>query len=200
MDCKTTLEKIIQVCQKKNINCIALADHGSIEGALKMKNIAPFYVIVAEEVLTTEGEIMGMFLEELVPSGLSMEESIRRIKAQGGLLCAQHPYDKFRADALKAEVLERIVKQIDVVEVFNARNPLLRSSKQARVFAEAHHLPCTAGSDAHAGYEIGNAYVKLPEFKGPADFIQALSQGQIYGHRTNLFSRLSSLWARITNS
>lgn len=200
MDCKTTLEKIIQICQKKNITCIALADHGSIEGALRMKNIAPFYVIVAEEVLTTEGEIMGMFLEELVPSGLSMEESIRRIKIQGGLLCAQHPYDKFRADALKAEVLERIVEQIDVVEVFNARNPLLRSSNQARVFAEAHHLPCTAGSDAHAGYEIGNAYVELPEFKGRADFIQALVQGQIYGHRTNLFSRLSSLWARITNS
>jgi predicted metal-dependent phosphoesterase TrpH len=141
-----------------------------------------------------------MFLQELVPSGLSMEESIRRIKAQGGLLCAQHPYDKFRADALKAEVLERIVGEIDVVEVFNARNPLLRSSNQARVFADAHHLPCTAGSDAHAGYEIGNAYVELPEFKGRDDFLQALVRGKIYGHRTNLFSRLSSLWARITSS
>ena len=200
MDCKTTLEKIIQICQKKGINCIALSDHGSIEGALKMKNIAPFYVIVAEEVLTTEGEIMGMFLQERVPSGLSMEESIQRIKAQGGLLCAQHPYDRFRADALKAEVLERIVGQIDIVEVFNARNPLLRSSNQARVFADTHHLPCTAGSDAHAGYEIGNAYVELPDFKGRDDFLQALAHGKVYGHRTNLFSRLSSVWARITNS
>jgi len=200
MDCKTTLEKIIQICQKKGINCIALSDHGSIEGALKMKNIAPFYVIVAEEVLTTEGEIMGMFLQERVPSGLSMEESIQRIKAQGGLLCAQHPYDRFRADALKAEVLERIVGQIDIVEVFNARNPLLRSSNQARVFADTHHLPCTAGSDAHAGYEIGNAYVELPDFKGRDDFLQALVRGKVYGHRTNLFSRLSNVWARITNS
>ena len=200
MDCKTSLEKIIRSCQKKNINCIALSDHGSIEGALKLKNLAPFYVIVAEEVLTTEGEIMGLFLEEMVPSGLSIEESIRRIKAQGGLLCAQHPFDKFRADALKAEVLDKIVDQIDVVEVFNSRNPLLRSSHQARAFADEHHLPCIAGSDAHAAYEIGNAYVELPEFKGRDDFLQALSQGKVYGRRTTLLSRLSSLWARITNS
>ncbi len=197
MDCNTSLEQIIQSCQKKNINCIALADHGAIEGALKMKSIAPFYVIVAEEVLTTEGEIMGMFLQELVPSGLSMEESIRRIKAQGGLLCAQHPFDKFRADALKAEVMDKIADQIDVVEVFNARNPLLRSSHQARIFAEEHHLPGTAGSDAHAAYEIGNAYVEIPEFKGKEDFLQALVQGKVYGHRANPLSRFSSLWARI---
>jgi predicted metal-dependent phosphoesterase TrpH len=200
MDSKTTLEKIIQSCQKKNINCIALADHGSIEGALKIKDLAPFYIIVAEEVLTTEGEIMGMFLQEQVPSGLSMEESIRRIKSQGGLLCAQHPFDKFRSDALKAEVMEKIADQIDIVEVFNARNPLMKSSNQARIFADEHHLPCTAGSDAHAAYEIGNAYVELPEFKGPEDFLQALKQGKIYGHRTSIFSRFSSLWARITNS
>jgi len=200
MDCKTTLENIIRICQKKNINCIALSDHGSIEGALKLRSIAPFYVIVAEEVLTTEGEIMGMFLQERVPSGLSMQDSIRRIKAQGGLLCAQHPFDKFRADALKAEVLDRIVDQIDLVEVFNSRNPLLRSSQQARAFADAHKLPCTAGSDAHAGYEIGNAYVELPEFKGRDDFLQSLAAGKVYGHRTNLLSRLSSIWARITNS
>ena len=200
MDCNTTLEKIIRTCQKKHINCIALSDHGSIEGALKLKQMAPFYVIVAEEVLTAEGEIMGMFLQEKVPSGLSMEESICRIKSQGGLLCAQHPYDKIRADSLKAEVMEKIADQIDVVEVFNARNLMKKSSEQARVFAEVHHLPGTAGSDAHAAYEIGNAYVELPEFKGREDFLSALVQGKVYGHRTSIFSRFSSIWARITNS
>lgn len=200
MDCNTPLEKIIQSCQKKDINCIALADHGSIEGALKIKSMAPFYVIVAEEVLTTEGEIMGMFLQELIPSGLSIVESIRRIKMQGGLLCAQHPYDKFRSDALKSEVMDKIADQIDIVEVFNARNPLQRSSIQARIFADKHHLPCTAGSDAHAAREIGNAYVELPEFKSKEDFIQALAQGKVYGHRTSLLSRFSSLFARMRKS
>ena len=74
-DSSSTLEAIILTCQKKGINCIAIADHGAIEGALRLKQMAPFQVIVAEEVLTTRGEIMGMFLKNLIPSGLSMEEA-----------------------------------------------------------------------------------------------------------------------------
>jgi predicted metal-dependent phosphoesterase TrpH len=197
MDCNTTLEQIIQACQRKSINCIAISDHGAIEGALKMKNMAPFYVVVSEEILTTDGEIMGMFLEELVPSGLSMEESIRRIKAQGGLLCAQHPFDKFRSDALKAETMDKIAGEIDLVEVFNPRSPLLRSSNQARRFAEEHHLPACAGSDAHTAHEIGKAYVEMPDFKGKEDFLQALSQGEIFGQRASFLTHFSSLWARL---
>ncbi len=197
MDCSTTLEQIIRTCQQKNINCIAIADHGAVEGALKLRKIAPFYVIVAEEILTPRGEIMGMFLQELIPSGLSLEESIRRIKEQGGLFCAQHPFDKFRADALKAEVMNEIADQIDLVEVFNARNPLLRSSERALAFAKEHNLPGCAGSDAHAAFEIGNAYVELPEFKGKEDFLQALDKGKVFGHRTNPLSRFNSIWARI---
>ena len=83
------------------------------------------------------------------------------------------------------------------LEVFNARNPLLRSSNQAQAFAREHHLPGIAGSDAHATYEIGNAYIEMPEFKGREDFLQALTQGKIYGHRTNPLTRFSSLWARV---
>jgi predicted metal-dependent phosphoesterase TrpH len=196
-DCSTSLEQIISKCQEKNINCIAIADHGAVEGALKMQKIAPFKVIVAEEVLTTSGEIMGMFLQELVPSGLSMEESITRIKAQGGLLCAQHPFDKFRSDALKAKTMDEIADQIDLVEIFNARNPLLGSSRKARNFAKEHNLPGSAGSDAHAAYEIGNAYVEMPEFDGKEDFLQALSKGKVFGHRSNPLSHFSSMLARL---
>jgi predicted metal-dependent phosphoesterase TrpH len=197
MDCSTTLEQVIQACQKKQINCIAIADHGAIEGALKLKQIAPFLVIIAEEVLTTQGEIMGMFLKELVPSGLSMEESILRIKKQGGLLCAQHPFDKFRSDALKKEVMDEIAGQIDLVEVFNARNPLLSTSRQAREFAGKHHLPGSAGSDAHSPSEIGNAYVEMPEFKSQKDFLPALVQGKVFGHRANPLSHFNSMFSRL---
>jgi predicted metal-dependent phosphoesterase TrpH len=197
MDSSTDPEEVVRVCKQKNINCIAIADHGAIEGALVVKKLAPFYVIVAEEVLTARGEIMGMFLQELVPSGLSIEESIRRIKEQGGLLCAQHPFDKFRADALKAEVMEEIKSQIDLVEVFNSRNPLLRSSQQAREFAAKHNLPSSAGSDAHSSYEIGNAWVEMPEFAGKEDFLSSLVQGNIHGHRANPVSHFSSLISRI---
>ncbi len=197
MDSSTDPAEVIRACQKKNINCIAISDHGAIEGAREVKKLAPFYVIIAEEILTDRGEIMGMFMEELVPSGLSLEESIKRIKQQGALLCAQHPYDKFRADALKAEVMEEIKDQIDLVEVFNSRNPLLRSSRQAREFARLHNLPGSAGSDAHAAYEIGNAWVEMPEFQGKEDFLQKLVQGKVHGHRANPLSHFSSMLSRI---
>jgi predicted metal-dependent phosphoesterase TrpH len=197
MDCTTSLEDIIRTCQRKGLNCIALADHGSIEGALKMQSLAPFKVIIAEEILTTDGEIMGMFLSRLVPSGLSMEESIRRIKEQGGLLCAQHPYDKIRPDSLKSEVMDRIAPEIDLVEIFNARNPLKNSSALAAKFAREHGLPGCAGSDAHSASEIGNAYMEIPEFSGKEDFLRALTQGKIIGHRTGTISRLSGIIARI---
>jgi predicted metal-dependent phosphoesterase TrpH len=197
MDSSTSLDQIIRACLRKKINCVAIADHSAVEGALQLQKIAPFYVIVAEEILTTRGEIMGMFLHEKIPSGLSIDESIRRIKEQGGLFCAQHPFDKVRQDALKAEVMDEIVDRIDLVEVFNSRSPLLRSSDQAREFAEKHHKPACAGSDAHAAFEIGNAYVEMPEFKGKEDFLPALWQGKVTGHRANILTHFNSLWARI---
>ena len=197
MDCSTTLEQVIKECQKKEINCIAIADHGAIDGALQMKEIAPFPVIVAEEILTTRGEIMGMFLKELIPSGLSMEESISRIKAQGGLLCIPHPFDMFRQSALNGNIIEEIAEQIDVVEVFNARSPLLRSSNKARTFAEKYGIPGSAGSDAHNVTEIGNVYVEMHEFKNKKDFLKALAEGNVCGHKTSLLAHFNSTLSRI---
>ncbi len=138
-----------------------------------------------------------MFLKEKVPSGLSMQESIRLIKEQGGLLCAQHPFDKFRADALKKEVMDEIASQLDIVEVFNARNPLLRSSQQAQKFAQEHNLPGGAGSDAHSAREIGNAYVEMPEFKNQKDYLQALAQATVFGRKASFFTHFYSLWSRL---
>ncbi len=197
MDCTTSLDQVIRTCQKKGINCIAITDHGAIEGALQIKKIAPFQVIIGEEILTDRGEIMGLFLQELVPSGLSLKESICRIKDQGGLFCTQHPFDNFRKEALNAETMDEIAGQIDLVEIFNARNPLIRSSEQARQFALDHHLPGCAGSDAHTSREIGNAYVMMPEFQNKKDFLPALLQGTVYGHKASFFIHFFSLWARL---
>ncbi len=200
MDCSTTLEQVINECQKKDINCVAIADHGAIDGALRMKEVAPFPVIVAEEILTTRGEIMGMFLEELVPSGLSMEESITRIKAQGGLLCIPHPFDMVRQSALNSDTIEKIVEQIDVLEVFNARSLLLSSSNKSRTFAKKYGIPGSAGSDAHNAAEIGNVYVEMREFDGKADFLKALSDGKVCGRKTSLFAHFNSTLERIKHN
>ncbi len=178
---------------------MALTDHGAVEGALKLQKIAPFKVVVGEEILTTRGEIMGLFLQEVIPSGLSLEESIQRIKEQGGLFCAQHPFDKIRPDALKSDVMNEIAGLIDVVEIFNSRNPLKRSSEQAQEFARAHNLPGTAGSDAHAAFEIGNAFIEMPEFKDKNEFLKFLRQGKVTGKRASPLGRINSIWAKISN-
>lgn len=198
MDCNTPLDRIIEHCLKREINCIAIADHGTAEGALEMRHLAPFTVIVAEEILTPHGEIMGMFLKETIPSGLSVEETIARIKAQDGLVCIPHPFDGFRSSALDNKTIEEIIAQIDVMEVFNSRSSLLRSSARALAFARKYDIPQSAGSDAHTPHEIGNAYVEMPEFNGRHDFITALKKGRIHGHRTNPAVHLNSLWARLT--
>jgi len=197
MDCNTPLEKIIQRCLGIGINCIAISDHGTVEGALKLESIAPFTVIVAEEILTPHGEIMGLFLRETIPSGLSVEQTIASIRAQGGLVCIPHPFDTLRKSALDGRVIETIIEQIDIIEVFNARAPLLRGSDRANTFAEKYGLLKSAGSDAHTVAEIGNAYVEMPEFSGRDDFLQALAKGEISGHRTNPLIHFASLWSRL---
>ena len=197
MDCNTPLEKIIQRCLEIDINCIAVADHGTIEGALKLRNIAPFTVIVAEEILTPHGEIMGMFLKETIPSGLSVEQTLARIREQDALVCIPHPFDTLRHSALDDRIIETIIEQVDIIEVFNARSPLMHGSDKANVLAEKYGILKSAGSDAHTIAEIGNAYVEMPEFNGRDDFLQALEKGEISGHKTPYWAHLVSLWARL---
>jgi predicted metal-dependent phosphoesterase TrpH len=199
MDCNTPLEKIISRCLELGINCIAIADHGTTEGALKMQAIAPFTVIVAEEILTHHGEIMGMFLKETIPSGLSVEETLSRIKAQGGLVNIPHPFETIRGSALNGKVMEEIAGQIDVVEVLNSRSPLAANSAKAQAFAQKHGIAQGAGSDAHTIYEIGRAYVEMPNFSDRNEFLQALVQGKIHGRRSSPILRLFSTWAKLKN-
>ena len=199
MDCKTPLDKIIKRCQERRINCIAIADHGTAEGALRMQKQAPFKVIVAEEMLTTQGEIMGMFLKESVPSGLTPQETIKRIRDQGGLVNIPHPFETIRGSALKEWVIEEIAEDIDLMEVLNSRSPFPANSNKARMFAEKHGIPGSAGSDAHTTYEIGNAYVEMTEFNGPQEFLKSLANGKIHGKRSSIFLKIFSTWARINS-
>jgi len=197
MDCGTPLDKIVGRCIEKGINCIAISDHGTAEGALKLKETAPFTIIVAEEILTQYGEIMGLFLKETIPSGLSVAETISRIRAQDGLVSIPHPFDIFRHSALRNHIIEEIADQIDIIEVFNARSLPPQQSARARAFAQKHGIVQGAGSDAHTLREIGNAYIEMPEFKGKDDFLEALAKGKIHGHSTNPFIHFASVWNKL---
>lgn len=120
IDCNTSLEEIISRCLETGINCVTVADHDATEGAIKLQSLAPFPVIVGEEILTPHGEIMGMFLKERIPSGVSIKQAIIRIKEQGGLACLPHPFDTLRGLKLESKQMDELAEQIDVVEIFNA--------------------------------------------------------------------------------
>ena len=138
--------------------------------------------------MTSQGEIIGYFLTEKIPPRLSPEETVARIKAQGGLACIPHPYDRFRSGAkLRNHALDKIIPEIDLIEVFNSRTMLLRDSARALELARSHDLPGTAGSDAHIVQEVGSTYMEIPEFNDAEQFRQALRQGKVWGHRTNFW-------------
>lgn len=196
-DTATSLENIITRCLKIGINCVAIADHGTAAGALKLKEIAPFKVIVAEEILTPIGEIMGLFLTEEIPNGLSPVETIARIKDQEGLVCLPHPFDRFRGIGHKYQEIEKIIDDIDIIEVFNSRVILNSYNRKAELFARSHGLLCSAGSDAHTLHEIGHAYVEMPEFDGKEEFCTALAQGRIFGRRSCPLVHFLSIWSSL---
>ena len=192
-----SLEQIIDRCLETGINCIGIADHGTAEGALKMQELAPFRVIVAEEILTPQGEIIGMFLKETIPSGLSVEQTIYQIRAQGGLVCIPHPFDILTRAGLGSKILEELVGQIDIIEIFNSRTPIHQCSAKSLTFAEKYGIAKSAGSDAHTLGEIGNSYVEMPEFNGKDDFLNTLAKGEIFGRRASPLVHFGSAWVRL---
>lgn len=201
VDCCTPLERIVDQCLKIGINCLAVADHNTISGALRLKEIAPFKVIIAEEIMTSTGELIGLFLTEEVPKGLSPEETIARIKSQGGLVGIPHPYGRppsLLATSKRSNLLlPEIVSRVDIIEVLNSRNLFPNSSSKAWRLALKYKLPASAGSDAHTLGEIGRAYVEMPEFNSPSDFLDSLSRGKIFGYRSNPLVHFASIWAKM---
>ena len=220
MDCSTPLNQIIARCLKVGIDCVAIADHGTVAGALKLQEIAPFKVIIAQEILTPVGELMGLFLKESIPGIVSPQEAIARIRSQGGLVGIPHPFGQspfllLRALSLRHykqgeptpshprhnrpnNLLSReILSQIDTMEVFNSRTPFLNNCTKFWDLVNKYGLAPTAGSDAHTPGEIGRTYIEMPEFNGRDDFLDSLAQGKIFGRRSSPLLHFASSWVRI---
>ena len=196
-DCRNKPEDIIRRCLDMGINCIAVADHGTADGALKIQKLSPFKVIVAEEVMTQYGEVMGMFLKDSVPNKIPFAEAVLRIREQDGLVCVPHPFDKPNRHGFGRKNLERFIDDIDIIEVFNARSPLPWFSSTSLAFSDKYGKAKSAGSDAHTIREIGSTYIDMPEFKDKSDFLNALNKGKIHGRATNPFVLLGGPWASI---
>lgn len=186
-DCAMPPEVLVQRCIQRGVTCLAVTDHNTIAGGIAVQQIAPFRVIVGEEIKTRQGEIIGLFLSQEVPRGLSPQETVARIRSQGGLVAVPHPYDRFRGSRLDSQVLDLLADDIDIMEAFNARTTLLRDSTRAEAFGRAHGHVLGIGSDSHTPIEVGGAYIEMEEFdlRSPGEFLEKLRQGTMVARRAN---------------
>lgn len=196
-DATLSLETIMESCERRGLDGVAITDHNTIAGALALKEIAPFLVIVGEEIDTTKGEILGLFLKEEIPGGLMPEEAMARIREQGGLVGVSHPLDRLRRSAMRQVALLDILDELDFLEGFNSRVTFPSDNRKAQALAQARGLPITAGSDAHTAYEIGRAYVEMSNFNGRDGFLEALKEAQIFGRLSPPWIHLVSTWTKL---
>lgn len=196
-DCLTKFETIIRVCQQRGIDRIAITDHNTADGALALQKVAPELVIVGEEIMTTQGEILAYFVRETVPAGLTPEETIRRLRDQGAVISVSHPFDRLRKGAWQQADLERIIGQVDAIEIFNARCMFSMDNVRAAQFAAAHNVLGTAGSDGHTRPEYGRALVRVRPFENDSeDFLDALRTADYTRRLSGYYVHLGSKAAK----
>ena len=193
-DSRTPLAAQARAVKAAGLHFVCATDHNTIGGALRLRELADgFSVIVGEEISSRDGEIIGLFLERAVPRDLSGEDTIARIRDQGGLVVIPHPFSLNRRFRMRRHALDRLRPTIDAIEVFNAREALGLENRRAAAYAAEHRLLGAAGSDAHRPGEVGGAFVEMPAFDGRDDFLAALAQGVIHGHLSgatvHLFTR-----------
>jgi len=196
-DCLTSLEDFLRTCQRRGLDRVAVTDHNTIVGALRLKEMDPERIIVGEEIRTTHGELIAYFLTEEVPPARSPEETVELVHAQGGVVGVSHPFDVVRREAMGRAAVVSLLGRLDFVEAFNARSLLPACNRAARAFALQHGLPMTAGSDAHCAWELGRGAVLLPSFDSPTAFLDSLRSGTIRGRPTPPWIHFVSVYARV---
>lgn len=196
-DCLTGLADFLGACRRKGLHRVAVTDHNTITGALRLKEMDPERIIVGEEIRTTRGELIAYFLTGPVSAGLSPEETIEAVRAQGGIVGISHPLDTLRREAIGRDGLLPLQGRLDFIEGFNPRCLLPADNRAAQALARAWGLPMTAGSDAHCAWELGRAVTLIAPFDSPASFLQSLSSAQIQGQASPIWVHFVSTYAKI---
>jgi predicted metal-dependent phosphoesterase TrpH len=192
-DCATPVEVLLATAREQGLGAIAVTDHNEISGALEARAQAegfgpqpPLKVIVAEEVKTaSQGEVIGLFIEEKIPRGLTLEETVAEIKRQGGLVYVPHPFDRMHS-VPDYEHLQKIIEDIDAIEVFNPRVAIGAFNEEAVRFAAKYRIVAGAGSDSHVPQGLGSVRIRMHDFDGPQEFLQSLRDADILTRPSSL--------------
>jgi len=189
-DCATPVEVLLETAKDRGLGAIAITDHNEVSGALAARDAAEriggIKVIVAEEVKTAEqGEVIGLFIEEKIPRGLTMAETIAEIRRQGGLVYVPHPFDRLHSVPDYEHLLD-MVEEIDILEVFNPRVALTAFNEEAERFAAKYRIVPGAGSDSHVAQGLGSVRIRIRDFNGPQEFLEAMRDADIVRKHKNL--------------
>ena len=188
-DCATPVRTLLETAKDRGLGAIAITDHNEVSGAFEAREIADevgVKVIVAEEVKTAEqGEVIGLFLDEKVERGMTMDETIAEIRRQGGLVYVPHPFDRLHSVPDYEHLLD-IVEEIDIIEVFNPRVALTAFNEEAERFAAKYRIVPGAGSDSHVAQGLGSVMIRVHDFDGSAEFLEAMRAADIVRKHRNL--------------
>jgi predicted metal-dependent phosphoesterase TrpH/glycosyltransferase involved in cell wall biosynthesis len=189
-DCATPVEVLLATARERGLGAIAITDHNEVSGALEARELAAqsddLKVIVAEEVKTAEqGEVIGLFIEEKIPRGMTMQATIAEIRRQGGLVYVPHPFDRLHSVPDYEHLLD-IVEEIDILEVFNPRVALTAFNEEAERFAAKYRIVPGAGSDSHVAQGLGSVMIRVHDFDGPEEFLEAMRDADIVRKHKNL--------------
>jgi len=181
-DSRTTVAAQALAIRAAGLHAVCATDHDTIEGALQLSEIADgFQVIIGEEIDTSEGQLIALFLSSAIEPGLNAQETIARVRAQGGLVVVPHPFSQNRPGHLRQEAMDRLWPTVDAIEVFNSRESSLGPNRRAAAYARERHIPQAAGSDAHRAEDLGLAYVEMDAFAGAEGFLKSLRTGTVHG-------------------
>ena len=189
------VEGLLSTCRRKGIDRVAITDHNTTAGGAYAQRLDPGRVIVGEEIMTQAGELLAFFVSQEVPPDLPPLEAICRLRDQCAFISVSHPYDQFRNGHWEEGDLLEILPLVDAIETFNARCMRAEFNRQAGALASQRGIPGTAGSDAHAAFEIGRAAMLLPDFYDAESLRRALPQGQLDARLSSPFVHFTSRYA-----
>jgi hypothetical protein len=182
-DSTTTPEELATAITESGIDVLCITDHNATKGARELVDRLPCRVIVGEELRTSAGEVIGLFLTEHIPAGTEPRAAAAAIRDQGGLVYIPHPFDPMRRN-ISAKALDSLLDAglVDAIEVINAKTSLRSLNERAAAIAARYDVAAGAGSDGHVPDALGAAYVEMPDFDGPDDFLAKLRLGRVVGH------------------
>ena len=172
-DSLITPEELVIYAKKAGLDGVAVTDHDRLDGALKIARETDFFIVPGMEISSSNGHVVALNVQEVIPKGLDAGETVDRIHRAGGIAVACHPVTFF-----KGSLRKHVSSKFDAVEVINASSfPFNYSVKNAQKIASRLGIPRVAGSDAHYPPEIGYAYTLVDASSNVDEVVRSIHKG-----------------------